>query len=683
MSHISRIGLALKSLRELGFRQVSFYASYWLGLKTGYYKRITKAGGVKTKTDKLYLQLHPVIDLPDKPKLVSLLGDEGLKAIFEEANEILAGKVRLFGGLPVPLQLEPQEPLSHWSTYITGKVSGDYEDIKFVWEPGRFGWAFTLARAYYLSDNEVYAETFWDLTETFLETNPPNMGPQWVSGQEVALRIIALTFAWHIFRVSPSSTTERASRLASALIEHVLRIPPTLTYARAQNNNHLLSEAAGLYTAGLILCGCPGSQEWRTTGWYRFNQALQTQIADDGTYVQHSTNYHRLMLQLALWVDTVANFQGEDFPPDTRHRLADATRWLSELCDPETGVVPNLGPNDGANILPLSTCSIYDYRPVIQTAHLAFCGESLYGSGLWNELCLWMREGEPMPERVSPNLNDNGKTKHILRLSNSWAYLRTAEFFSRPGHADQLHLDLWWRGQNVALDPGSFSYNAPAPWNNALTRTAVHNTVTVNDLDQMTYVGRFLWLDWAQGKLISHEQAEDGSWENIVVQHNGYRKLKIVHRREVLARKKDSWTIKDRIMSVGDSEQEFRNQTLNVGNGYTKLSNYSIALHWLLPDWDWEIEENNKRVAIFIVSPYGPIALSVGTDEKIAQHQTIPGFVTQVIRAGEMVYGSGVPSPTHGWMSPTYGFKSPALSLSIKVEATLPYIFISEWRFPN
>ena len=86
MSHITRIGLALKAIRELGFRQVRFYATYWLGLKTGYYKRITKAGGVKIQSDKLSLQLHPVTNLPDKSKLISLLGDEGINAPHDQSG---------------------------------------------------------------------------------------------------------------------------------------------------------------------------------------------------------------------------------------------------------------------------------------------------------------------------------------------------------------------------------------------------------------------------------------------------------------------------------------------------------------------------------------------------------------------------------------------------------------------
>ena len=60
MIHNSRIGLALKALRELGFRQVGLYASYWLGVNTGYYKRTMKAGGKKARIDELSLQLFQV-----------------------------------------------------------------------------------------------------------------------------------------------------------------------------------------------------------------------------------------------------------------------------------------------------------------------------------------------------------------------------------------------------------------------------------------------------------------------------------------------------------------------------------------------------------------------------------------------------------------------------------------------
>ena len=33
---------------------------------------------------------------------------------------------------------------------------------------------------------------------------------------------------------------------------------------------------------------------------------------------------------------------------------------------------------------------------------------------------------------------------------------------------DQLHLDLWWRGLNIAQDAGTYLYNADPPWDNPL-----------------------------------------------------------------------------------------------------------------------------------------------------------------------------------------------------------------------
>jgi len=59
----------------------------------------------------------------------------------------------------------------------------------------------------------------------------------------------------------------------------------------------------------------------------------------DGVYIQHSANYHRLMLQTALWVQTVAASIGKVLPRPTLDRLTVATRWLLDLLDPVSGRV--------------------------------------------------------------------------------------------------------------------------------------------------------------------------------------------------------------------------------------------------------------------------------------------------------------------------------------------------------
>ena len=149
----------------------------------------------------------------------------------------------------------------------------------------------------------------------FLDNNPPYLGPHWASAQEVALRLMAFVFALQVFNGARNTSPENKARLKESIAEHAARIPPTRSYAHAQNNNHLLSEAAGLITAGFALPNHPAAQNWLFLGWRWLNNGLKSQIAGDGIYTQHSTNYHRLMLQIALWVNALSEKSNQGIKP--------------------------------------------------------------------------------------------------------------------------------------------------------------------------------------------------------------------------------------------------------------------------------------------------------------------------------------------------------------------------------
>lgn len=550
-------------------------------------------------------------------------------------------------------------------------------DIKFLWEPARFGWVFALARAYLVTGDERYPSVFWEQLARFLTANPAYLGWNWASAQEAALRLLALSFAWQVFAGSPHSHAERARLLGRALAFHAARIPPTLVYARAQNNNHLLSEAAGLYTAGVTLPEHPSARRWQEIGWRWFQRGLRDQIAEDGTYIQHSVNYHRLMLQLALWMALLARTQGRTLPHEITARLAAATRWLEQLVDRRNGRAPNLGPNDGAYILPLTVCPFEDHRPVLQSAAQAFLGRRYSEAGVWDEMALWLLSDDeslsvhhdPMLEGLSPQAQagtfGSSQTPHILRSPNgeSWAYLRAARFRSRPGHADQLHIDLWWRGENLGMDAGTYLYNGAPPWDNGLAGSQVHNTVTLDGQDQMQRAGRFLFLGWAQASSDGLEGMDDGSLR-ISAWHDGYRRLGTLHRRTLTALADGGWRIQDALLPAGPARSGSR---------------HFACLHWLLPDWEWQAQKPQEQAsfALSLRSPIGNVRLHV---TGIIQGEQSAAQI-QLVRAGELIYGDGSAQPTWGWYSPTYGVKKPALSLHMTCVGRLPIYFESLWEF--
>jgi hypothetical protein len=670
----------LSALRQLGLKPITLYGLYKLGLKLGMPQRAVTQGRQDISDSQAVVdRLKLLLPLPEKDAVRTVMGVSGQERLSATCAEILAGKVRLFGAEAVELRLAPGGPLLPWDHYENGKVApGSDQDIKFTWEPGRLGWAFTLGRGYYLSGDERYSQAFWENAERFIEANPPYLGAHWSSAQEVALRLIALAWSLRVFLDSPASIPERQRRLVQAIADHAARIPPTLLYARSQNNNHLLSEAAGLYTAGLLLEGIhPRAAHWRKLGWRWFQQGIQAQVAPDGSYCQHSANYQRLMLQLALWINVLQKYGKESFNLLTLERLDKATRWLAALLDNESGKLPNLGPNDGAYIFPLTGCPFDDYRPVLQAAARVFCHEQLecemYSHN--DELSLWL--GCPAaPETVQPlQVEYPRSTSQPLKLSgsHSWATLRAVHFHSRPGHADQLHLDLWWRGLNLAQDAGTYRYTACAPWDNALTHAAVHNTVTVDGLDQMRRAGRFLYLDWAQAEGFVDEAG------SLSARHAGYQNLGILHSRRVTALPGDGWVVEDRLTALHPGRYPGNVPYRFSGRAPYRFSGraHTFCLHWLLPDWPWQLDAQ----VLTLESPLGRVSIKVDLENQASPAQP----VLALARAGERIYGSS--DPAHlailGWVSPTYSQLQPALSLVAEAQGRPPVQFTTTWTLPN
>jgi hypothetical protein len=634
----------LKALRQLGLRQLWHYAHYQFRLRTGILRWKTRPVPYsRAAADAGELQI-PLFPLPD-PEQYRSLATPNREQILTEADEILEGQVRLFGGRLRPLRLTLDTPLDHWTRHTSSQHNG--EDIKLIWEPARFGWAAVLYRAWLLTGDPAYPEAFWQRLEEFTEANPPNLGPHWASAQEVALRLMAAAFAAGVFRDADATTPARLDLLKGLAASHADRIAATLDYARAQNNNHLLSEAAGLYTATALLPGHPRAGKWRDLGWRWFHRGVQSQIDSDGGYVQHSTNYLRLVLQLALYVKRIAEARGDDFPTGSADRLAAAANWLTTLMDADSGRIPNLGGNDGAYFLPLTSYPYADFRPVLLTARQAFIEPTHQPE----EMTLWLGSSPPeaKPELPAP---------FVLRLEgqSSWAYLRAARFSSRPAHADQLHLDLWWRGMNITIDPGVYQYNAAPPWRNPLDDSAVHNTLTLNSQPQMTKAGQFLWLDWAQARLLDTSRDDRGRLTWTVAEHNGYRHLGILHRRTVSV-EGDRWMVRDQVWPHGKSTRS--------------AAAVAIRLHWLLPDWPFEFNNGILRLN----HPDGEITMRIRFQEGEPEYS--------LVRAGERVFGDQPADPVRGWFSPTYAEKIPALSLAVTVQAAPPQTITTLIELPD
>lgn len=665
---------AFKAARALGLRPSLYYTRYQLRLRTGWLRRQTPTGTWQGRVPSDWVagdeeleeaQVDPPEALAwDAGWLRDQLANLDPAAIAQakaEAEAILSGEFTLFGAIPVMLGNRPDwlafPPLAggggrvpadrHWSSIDIDRLDGD---ARLLWEPSRFAWIFALGRAYVADRDERYAQGFGRLLQSWLEANPPNVGPNWVSGQEVAFRLIAMLFAWQAFRPWLKEQTKIRMALLEAMGVHGERIPWTLDYAQAQDNNHLIVEAAALYGAGALLPGLVPAARWKRLGRRALEAAIARQFFDDGGYVQHSVNYARLALQASLWAGAIGQRLSDPLGEPVLASLRAGGEWLESMILGTAGEPPDFGPNDGAQLLPLSACGYWDFRPTIQAIRCLAGGTPL-PPGPWDELSLWLglKPGQPREPAGSPL---PGRREgfpqaglHLMGEADNRGVLRCGRFIGRPGHSDQLHLDLWHRGRNVALDPGTYLYNGPSDWRNSLTASAVHNTLVVDGREPMEAAGRFLWLDWDQGTVIGRGRSPQGGIEMLAARRDGYRRLGVEHERTVARLGQVGWLVIDDVRGEGI---------------------HQLHLGWNVPAVAWALKDDR-------------LTLEDPDEGRLGQvHVTGQGVTLALYSQGECVAGGGAIRPTWGWWSPTYAHREACLRLVAKAQASLPFRFVTQ-----
>ncbi len=674
---INRIRTLASLYRGLGFRWSAFRLAYAFRLRTGLIRLQFPMGEWDDYQKHIgAVAKHPrtILSIPTElPETIPW----NKQAAIEEANRLLNGELKYFSHEYHQVCFPPnwhKDPISgieldstrHWSNISDDNVaarrswflpkqshrnrgllrreeqepsSQRHADIKFIWEPNRFAFVYTLVRAYVATHDEKYPEAFWTLIEDWAEHNPPNTGPNWMDGQELSLRLMAWIFGYHAFLNSPSTTQLRITQFTVYLTAHAERIYKNTSFAIFTHSNHAVTEAFGLWMTGLLFPELKNADKYLSFGRMSLEREAHEQIFPDGTYSMYSLNYHRFILHIYLYAIRLGDINHFPLSTELQQSVANSITYLSQLIDPKTGQMPVYGSNDGALVLPLNNCDFADYRPLLQLGWYITKGERLFEPGPWDEDIFWIcggsalipspspegrRESAESPSPIGRGVRGEGETSfpnggvYLLRNMDSHALIRCTDFTSRPSHADQLHVDLWIHGHNIAIDAGTYLYSGQNPWRNGLAHTSVHNTVTVDNKDQMTMFSRFTWTNWSKGKVLKHD---DDIWQG---EHDGYKPL--AHKRTVMMLDGDRWLIVDHLFA-------------------SKPHHY--ALHWLLGDCPFEQKENSVLLSLN------------GMKCKVQTGLTEGNGNFSIIRAD--------PNSTRGWRSRYYGHKEPAISMMLEV----------------
>lgn len=214
---------------------------------------------------------------------------------------------------------------------------------------------------------------------------------------------------------------------------------------------------------------------------------LLTDFGRDGVHVELSTHYHQITLQLGLSFVALARYAGDPVPHELEIRLRAALNFSLWSTQPGGGMPLINDADDGDN------------RPLLR------CGAELYP--LAGDAMHWVasegRRGSPPRERdrFFPNAG-------YLVFRDTWGdepkgWAGSQQVFvdvGELGAGSHAHYDLFSfcysvNGHPLVVDPGRYTYHAEADadgidWRHRFKRTAAHNTICIDGLDQTRYYSK-------------------------------------------------------------------------------------------------------------------------------------------------------------------------------------------------
>jgi Uncharacterized protein conserved in bacteria len=529
------------------------------------------------------------------------------EALFALADDICAGRYSFFDFDRAELGVE----LDWHKDYHSGKLAPSryskninyrcFEtcgDIKYIWELSRHWHLVTLSRAFAVSGKQKYRAEFERQLRSWWKQCPYNIGVNWCSSLEVAIRLINWSLALDFFRRRDSELTGFCDGFLDewvrSVFEHSYYTSRHLSkYSSA--NNHFVGEVAGLYIASLAWPVFPESESWRAKARRILAEEICKQIWPDGVNKEQSTGYHQFICDFFLFSALVGEAHEEPFDATYWERLEAMANFYASLED-AGGHLPMIGDLDDGHVSDLANGSSFSpVRSIVATlAARTGCCKLAQKADSFDEKSFWllgeegacrfeearMKQGGGELRREFPDggyylLGDHWDSKEEARLlfdCGALGYLSLAAH----GHADSLSVQLSLKGHEILIDSGNYCYFQAPEWRAYFKSTRAHNTLEVDGVDQSEPAGMFLWRRKAQSKVVESRRNEHGL-VSIIGEHDGYQRLGdgVTHRRRI------------------DFDRAARVFTLTDEVRANDIHNYTLHFHFAA---DCEVEKQGEGV---------------------------------------------------------------------------------------
>ena len=547
-------------ISNMGLRYLFFRVFYTIKTKLGWQKKIfptqpkvsefTTLENWRTNLPPFFFYGKDISNLPkQQEEILSETFEEIKNGVFTFFNKTKTQLGTAYNWMENPSTGYQYNVNNHWSE--VQDLSEEAGDIKYVWEKARFSFLYDVIRYDYHFEDDQSAYVFKEI-EDFITKNPVNQGPNYKCSQEISLRVLNWTFALYYYKDSSNLSEAIFQKIMHSIYWQIHHVYHNIHFSRISvRNNHAITETLLLYLSGKLFPFFPNVNKWSTKGKKWFEQEITYQVYKDGTFLQFSMNYHRVVIQLLTWGIQLSKLHNDPFNKKVYERAQKSLDFLDACSDPVTGELPNYGSNDGALFFKLTNDDYRVYRSQLDDLRAVINGYTYFNakSTRWYGVQSSQKRQDALPQISA--FTDGGY--YLIQEGTTKTFVRCGAYKDRPAQSDNLHLDIWVNGINYLRDTGSYKYNAALEDIHYFNGVEGHNTVSVGKANQMQKGGRFIWYYWVTKVKASLIKEKDTfKFEGTI---NAFKQLgkNIQHRRKIIKKEnQDHWKVTDTILNKGN-----------------------------------------------------------------------------------------------------------------------------------
>ena len=335
------------------------------------------------------------------------------------------------------------------------------DDPEWIFAFNRHHFWNTMAQAYVLTEDEKYAEAFVRQCRSWIaqiNLRDPNCANA-CRTLETGIRLNLWVKAFILFRNSPALTDNFCQLFEESIIEQEKFIYETWNSTKIISNWGVM-ENHGLFTASLLMPEHDMSYRMISESLNRLNIQLQRQVYPDGVHWEQSMMYHNEVVQDFLEVKILAEKNGIPLPEGYVEKVERMLDFCAEHRKPD-GIQMSMGDSDDIDIRDIITKAAWSYRKPEwkQAGYPEFEYDCVFDLGAEAA-----EEYDQLPcvatTRRSVIFPESG---HIFWHSDAskdqtWLHFYNGVHGGGHAHEDKLHMDLFYRGEDIVRDSGRFTY---------------------------------------------------------------------------------------------------------------------------------------------------------------------------------------------------------------------------------